>query len=286
MEEDRFTADDVETDDIEEVAPQSSFATAAHKHVMTEQELRAAIENREFVVHYQPRIDLKSTPGGIITGAEALVRWQQPGKKIVYPDDFIPLAERSGHIGALTDQVLSQEVGQIRAWEDKGISLNVSVNLSRQSLGDFSLPNRIGSLLAEKGLPAARLILEITESGAMQDAVRTMEILTRFRLKGFGLSLDDFGTGYSSLIQLHRMPFNEMKIDKSFTIEMAHDDEARKIVISIAELARSLGINLCAEGVETQTALDYLRSINCDAAQGFFFSKAVPADQFVKLLNR
>jgi EAL domain-containing protein (putative c-di-GMP-specific phosphodiesterase class I)/ActR/RegA family two-component response regulator len=253
---------------------------------ITETSLRAAIENGELVVHYQPKIDLKMAPDWRVHGTEALVRWKRPGSGLVYPDSFIPLAEEAGLIGALTDVVLATSVAQVAAWGKLGFDLSVSVNLSRALLDDLSLPNRIGDLLAEHGLAANRLTLEITETGVMEDAVRTMEILTRFRLKGFGLSIDDFGTGYSSLVQLHRMPFNEIKIDKSFTIEMDEDAEAKKIVTSIAELAQSIGVSLCAEGVETQSALDYLRSIRCETAQGYFFSKPVDPERFLEFLNR
>jgi EAL domain-containing protein (putative c-di-GMP-specific phosphodiesterase class I)/CheY-like chemotaxis protein len=253
---------------------------------ISEATLRKAIENKELTVHFQPKIDLRTGPDWRVTGAEVLVRWQRADGGMVYPDHFIPLAEQTGLIGPLTDFVLETAIRQTRHWHEQGIDLSLSVNLSRYLLAEATLPNRVATLLDKIGVSPAHLTLEITESGAMADAVRTMEILTRFRLKGFGLSIDDFGTGYSSLVQLHRMPFSEMKIDKSFTMEMDVDDEAKKIVHSIAELAQSIGISLCAEGVETPTQLDYLRSIDCDTAQGYLFSRPLPADKFLEFLQR
>jgi EAL domain-containing protein (putative c-di-GMP-specific phosphodiesterase class I)/CheY-like chemotaxis protein len=264
----------------------AALAKAVVKDVsVTEASLAAAIQNKELVVFFQPKIDLE-TADLRVAGAEALVRWNRPGIGLVFPDAFIPLAEASGLIGPLTDLVLESTVRQLHAWREDGLDLTIAVNLSRHLLGDTTLPDRLTRLLGEIGVPTSRLSLEITETGVMADAVRTMEILTRFRLKGFGLSIDDFGTGYSSLVQLHRMPFSEMKIDRSFTMEMDQDEEAKKIVHSIAELAHSIGISLCAEGVETQTQLDYLRSIDCHTAQGYFFAKPLPADKFLEYLKR
>jgi EAL domain-containing protein (putative c-di-GMP-specific phosphodiesterase class I)/AmiR/NasT family two-component response regulator len=246
---------------------------------VTADELRHAIRDHQLVVHYQPKIDLKSEPHWNIAACEALVRWDHPQYGILSPETFIPVAEKSGLISPLTVCVLRLALEQIGRWDEQGLSLSVAVNIAQQCLNDLALPDAIEGLAKRYDVAPSRLILEITESGAMTDAALTMDILTRFRLKGFGLSLDDFGTGYSSLIQLHRMPFNEMKIDKSFVLEIGVSDEAEQIVRSIADLGHNLGLSLCAEGIECEEALSFVRSIGCETAQGYLVSKPVsPAE--------
>ncbi len=249
------------------------------------EELRKAIETGQLVVHYQPKIELTREDGWDITACEALVRWQHPHHGLMPPVAFIPLAEETQLIAPLTDFVLNEAIEQTRRWHDEKLSLSMAVNIAPQLLTDLELPDRISDLLAAHGVDPSNLILEITESGAMADAATTMEILTRFRLKGYGLSIDDFGTGYSSLVQLHRMPFNEMKIDKSFVIEMERDEEAKNIVESIVNLAHSIGLTLCAEGVESETSLQWLRSVGCEKAQGYHIGKPVPPKAFAALVG-
>lgn len=252
---------------------------------VTEQDLREAIEGDQLVVYYQPKIKLSTGGDRDVAACEALVRWEHPRRGMIYPDAFIPLAEESGLISTLTEFVVGAVVRQIRRWQDDGLSLSVAVNIAPQLLDDPKLPDRYHDLVKKYDLQASQLILEITESGAMADAAHTMEILTRCRLKGFGLSLDDFGTGYSSLVQLHRMPFSEMKIDRSFVMEMDRDEEAKIIVRSIANLGHNIGLSICAEGVETQEALNYLGSLNCETAQGYHMSRPLPAEEILPWCN-
>lgn len=254
-------------------------------HPIEKKELEEAIQAGQLVVFFQPKTRLQKEERRDIVGCEALVRWQHPNRGLVAPDHFIPLAEKSGLIANLTDWVLGSAISQARAWRDKGLTIEISLNLSPYLLADLSLPDRMTALAESEGFPASAIVLEITESGAMANATASMDILTRFRLKGFGLSLDDFGTGYSSLVQLHRLPFNEMKIDKSFVMEIGRDREADKIVRSIAGLARGLELKLCAEGIETTAALDFLRSLDCDTGQGYLISKPLPADEFARFVG-
>jgi len=247
--------------------------------------LRQAIEAGEIVNHYQPKVDLSAGRPCRYTGCEALARWDHPGRGLLSPNWFIPLAEDTGLISLLTDSVLRQTVEQLTRWQQHGIVMGAAVNLSPQLLGDIDLPDRCYECCRGAGLEPTRLTFEITESSAMSDVTMTMDILTRFRLKGFGLSLDDFGTGYSSLVQLHRMPFNEMKIDKSFVIESDTNEEAEKIIRSIATLARSLGLSLCAEGVETERALALVTEVGCATAQGYLISRPMDASQIREMIG-
>lgn len=241
----------------------------------TETELSDAIDAGQIIVHYQPKIDLLGARPGLVGGVEALARWDHPRHGLIPPMRFIPLAEQTGLIDRLTWSVLLSATQQLQDWSADGLKLSVAVNLAMPLLNDLDLPDKIQDLLRARDLASDRLLLEVTESGAMADVTRTMDIMVRLRIKGIGVSLDDFGTGYSSLVQLYRMPFSELKIDKSFVANLGRDDEARAIVQMSADLARSLGLTICAEGVETRSALDILREMNCDKAQGFLFSPPV-----------
>ena len=252
---------------------------------ITERDLDEAISAGELVVHYQPKVNLSSNRSWVVDSLEALVRWNRPGHGLVSPDEFIPLAEKCRLIDRLTNYVLHAVLQQMSEWHDKGNSITVAVNLAPPLLDDLDLPDRLSDVVAQYGVGASNVIVEVTESAAMTDVARTMDILTRIRLKGIGLSMDDFGTGYSSLVQLFRMPFSELKIDKSFVIDVNRDKEADVIVRSIVDLAHNLGLEVCAEGVETAEAMDLLRSVNCDKAQGFFISKPLPAGDIANLLD-
>lgn len=248
-------------------------------------ELAAAIAGGELVVHYQPKIDLKLGTVWRTMGAEALVRWQHPFYGLIPPGEFIGLAEETGLILPLTELVLATAIDQIKLWRADGMTVSVAVNLSAHMLTDLQMPDRVADMLAKNGVPASSLILEVTESAAMADVSRTTDILTRFRLKGIGLSMDDFGTGYSSLLQLHRMPFSELKIDRSFVIELGEAQEALVLIRSMINLAHDLGIQICAEGVENGRALDILRSLGCDKAQGYYIGRPAPAAEMIRLLR-
>ena len=252
---------------------------------ITEHDLGEAISAGELVLHYQPKVELKSGRAWTMDSVEALVRWDCPNRGLVPPDEFIPLAERTGLIDSLTEYVLHAALEQITQWSNDGLSVAVAVNLAPQLLSDLDLPDRLSDLLTEYGVDGSALIVEVTESAAMTDTARTMDILTRLRLKGIKLSMDDFGTGYSSLVELYRMPFSEMKIDKSFVIDVNRNKEAEVIVRSIVDLGHNLGLKVCAEGVETEEAMDFLRAIKCDIAQGYFLSKPLPPSDVMALIE-
>ena len=252
---------------------------------MTEDDLGKAIELRELVVHYQPKINLQSTDILVVDSCEALVRWQHPQFGLLMPNAFIVLAETTGLISPLTDMVLDLVVNQISFWREKGLNLPVAVNLAPQLLSHLELPDRLAEMLGRFKIDHSKLVLEITESAAMEDPVRTMDILTRCRLKHFTLSVDDFGTGYSSLVELYRMPFSELKIDRSLIVEVDHDEDAKIIVRSIVDLAHNLGLTVCAEGAEGAETLTFLRSIGCDKVQGYFFSKPLSPSGFATFVE-
>jgi EAL domain-containing protein (putative c-di-GMP-specific phosphodiesterase class I) len=250
-----------------------------HQHtprLPTEEELRRAIDRAQLLVHYQPKSTLRDGRWQMI-GVEGLIRWQHPDLDLVYPDAFIPLAEQTGLIAALTDFVLQEGVRQLGIWRGQGVELDLAVNLSPRLVRELDFPDRLAELMREHRLDNSRLTLEITETAALEDPTRTRDILTRLRVKNFGLSLDDFGTGYSSLTQLYRMPFNELKVDKSLGIELHQSREARTIVRSLIELGHNLGLKVCTEGVETAAALQFLEVAGSDFVQGYFLGRPMPA---------
>ena len=241
-------------------------------------ELSEAIDQNQLVVHYQPKLLLQT---GELIGAEALVRWQHPSHGLLYPDAFISVAEGSVElIDRLTDFVLNTVLRKAIEWRDQGMQLSFSLNLSATSLVNLRLPDNILQILRIHGFDPNMLVLEITESVAMEDPSRTMDILTRFRLKNIQLSIDDFGTGYSSLVQLYRLPFTEMKIDKSFVMKSMLDEEAASIVRITIELGHSLGLTVVAEGIENQETYDWLKELGCEIGQGYFISKPIDARRF------
>ena len=239
----------------------------------------------EVIAYYQPKASLKDKRGWVVDGVEALARWQHPRLGVVMPDEFIPLAERSGVISDLTSAVLGQALAQVREWNALGLRLKCAVNLPPSLVTDLSFPDRLAAILAQHELDGSQLTLEITETATMQDPTKTMDILTRLRVKRIGLALDDFGTGYSSLTQLYQMPFDEMKIDKSLVTNVPHSREANTMVGSLIELGHNLGLTICAEGVENRAALDLLAILGCDRCQGFFISRALPASDIPSFIN-
>ena len=242
---------------------------------VTEEELAKAMKQNELIVHYQPQVHLAS---GKIVGLEALVRWQHPEHGLIFPDVFIPLAEQNKDLIELLTYSVLNNVLQSRTLKKEITSdLNVSINLSAAMLHDLSLPDKVTKMLAEHDFDPGRLIVEITESGAMEDPSLTMDILTRLRLKNIRLSIDDFGTGFSSLVQLYRMPFNEIKVDKSFVMKAMTDKEAAAITRITIDLGHGLGLKVVAEGVEDQETYDWLKKLGCDIGQGYFISRPVDA---------
>jgi diguanylate cyclase (GGDEF)-like protein len=244
-------------------------------------ELRQAIENDQLVLHFQPKAELES---GRIVGAEALVRWQHPERGFIPPNDFVPIAERTGLIKPLSSYVLAAALRQCAAWNSAGLDLHVAVNLSIPDLLDLELPDRIAVLLAETGVRPAQLELEITETTILADPFRVRQVLNRLNEMGLRLAIDDFGTGYSSLAYLKRLPVQTIKIDRSFVMEMCADASDATIVRSTIDLGRNLGLAIVAEGVETQEVWDALRAQGCTLAQGYLIGKPMPAAELVVLL--
>jgi diguanylate cyclase (GGDEF)-like protein len=244
-------------------------------------ELRAGISGGEIEVYVQPQAALET---GRVLGVEALVRWRHPRHGLLFPDTFIPLAERSGLIKPLTEEVLEQAVAACGQWRREGQRLTVSVNLSARSTFTEDLPEAIEKLLQRHGVPPAALTLEITESSVIKDPARTGEVLERLHALGVGLSIDDFGTGYSSLSYLRQLPVQEVKIDKSFVMTMLKEPEDAAIVRSIVDLGTNLGLVVVAEGVEDAETWAELQRLGCQTLQGFYLAAPMPIPDFVEWL--
>lgn len=246
--------------------------------------LRHALNNEEFVLHYQPRIDLRT---GAIVGVEALIRWQHPELGLLGPVQFIPLAEETGQIIQIGEWVLREACFQNEAFRKAGLPpLRMSVNLSARQLGQKGLAELVLRVLEESSLPPELLEVEITESMVMYDVARAIELLDTFESMGVGIAIDDFGTGYSSLAYLKRFPIGHLKIDKSFVRDISTNPDDATIVMAIISLAHSLDIRVTAEGVETEEQRTFLKLAKCDEAQGYLFSKPVPAEEIETMLRR
>jgi diguanylate cyclase (GGDEF)-like protein len=245
-------------------------------------ELRRAIERGELVIHYQPKADLST---GRIVGAEALARWQHPEHGLLFSDQFVPIAERTGLIKPLSLYVVGAALAQCRAWSEEGLDLGVAVNLTIPDLLDLELPDRVAALLEETGVAPGRLELEITESTILADPFRVRQVLTRLNEMGLRLAIDDFGTGYSSLAYLKRLPVQTIKIDRSFVTGMCDDPSDATIVRSTIDLGRNLGLAVVAEGVETRETWNALRGLGCSLAQGYLIGRAVPAEELARQLG-
>jgi len=258
-------------------APAQKMGTAGHAALVSD--LQHCISRGELVLEYQPQIDLAT---GRTLGVEALVRWTHPSRGLLGPDLFMPLVERSGLIAQLTKWVLDESLHKLRFWRDRAIDLTMSVNLSARSLEGFDIVDTVTELTEFWGVPPDRLTLEITE-GALINA-SAPSVLERLHHMGERLSIDDYGTGYSSLAYLQRLPFHEIKIDKSFVIDLASTPESATIVRSTVELGHNLGLTVCAEGVENASTQQMLIEYGCDAAQGYFISRPLPAEAFLSWL--
>lgn len=246
------------------------------KEQVTVNELRHAIHNDELILYYQPQVNIKT---GKLSGVEALVRWLHPKKGMIFPDQFIPLAEDMDLIGDLTERVIYLAVVQNRKWHDAGFDTIISVNVSADNIINLNLPEKLKQLTNEHDVDAGNIMLEITESAVMGELTASLDVLNRLRMKGFSLSIDDFGTGYSSMSHLYQAPFTELKIDQKFIMHMLEDTEAMVIVKICIMLGKMLGMTIVAEGVETQEIYDILHGMDCDIAQGYHLSRPIPADE-------
>jgi diguanylate cyclase (GGDEF)-like protein/PAS domain S-box-containing protein len=249
----------------------------------TEESLRRALERNEFVLHYQPKIDLKT---GAITGAEALIRWTHPIRGSISPAQFIPIAEDSGLIRPIGEWVLREACRQARAWVDQGLPMStMAVNVSAMELRDMRYLDVLFSVLKETGLGPDSLELELTESVLMKHADSASVILQTLREQGVQVAVDDFGTGYSSLSYLSKFPIDALKIDQSFVSQVTAAGDDTSIVTAVISMARSLRLRVVAEGVETQEQLEFLQAHECDEAQGYYFSRPVSAEEFAEVLS-
>jgi diguanylate cyclase (GGDEF)-like protein len=245
-------------------------------------DLHRAIYNNELFLAYQPKIDLAA---GRVVGVEALARWQHPKLGLIPPDQFIPMAERTGFIKSLTTWGLDAALNQSRAWHEQGLEIPVAVNVSARTLQDLTIPDRIAEVLKDHNLPADALELEITESVIRVNPAHALEILTRISRMGVALYIDDFGTGYSSLGYLKKLPVNAIKIDKSFVIHMITEKNDAVIVRSTIDMAHHLGFKVVAEGVADSDIWDRLVELGCDVAQGYYMSRPLPAPEMTQWLQ-
>jgi diguanylate cyclase (GGDEF)-like protein len=245
--------------------------------------LRRAVEQEQWMLHYQPLIDLASAQ---MIGVEALIRWPEPNGGLVPPGDFIPLAEEMGLIEAIGAWVIDEVCRQDRVWREQGLELNISFNLSPRQLWQDDVADRIVTPILGSGMDPTRVTVEITESTAMTNPDRTLGMLHELHARGLKLAIDDFGTGYSSLARLRYMPVDVLKIDRSFVRELDRDEQNASMVSAMVALASNLGMTALAEGIETEAEWRTLLERGCERGQGFFFSRPVPADEIVAIHRR
>jgi EAL domain-containing protein (putative c-di-GMP-specific phosphodiesterase class I) len=259
------------------------LSNRARSRLTLEADLRQAIERQELVLHYQPQIDLQS---GRIVGLEALVRWNHPVRGMVPPGEFIAFAEESGLVVRMGDWVLQEAARQIRAWSEAGLAPpQVAVNVSAVQLSRGHLVDAVQHCLASSGIAPQQLELEITESFIMLDRDRSLQSLAELKALGVRLSIDDFGTGYSSLAYLQQLEVHKLKVDMSFVRDMTTNSGNASIVRAVVAMGHSLGLEVVAEGVETQEQAVYLRQLHCNAIQGYLVSRPLPAEQMTAFLQ-
>jgi EAL domain-containing protein (putative c-di-GMP-specific phosphodiesterase class I) len=259
---------------IEGWNPAADLASRRVKQSYAASQVHEAIARGEFVNVYQPKVEIAT---GKVVGVETLVRWQHPVDGLVFPDRFVSVAEENGLIDDLTRVVLSAAFAQARRWKGRGLALRVAVNVSMDNLTSLDFPDFAAKAASEAGIEPRDAVLEVTEGRLMKDPLSPLDVLTRLRLKGFGLSIDDFGTGYSSLAQLRDLPFDELKVDRSFVHGAHSNDSVRAIFEASRSLARQLGLKMVAEGVEDRADWDFLCQTGCDMAQGYHVAKPMAA---------
>lgn len=248
-----------------------------------ENELRKAIEQKQFQLYYQVQIDYT----GKATGAEALIRWKHPERGMISPFHFIPLAEETGLILAIGDWVMDTACAQLKSWQQDPATreFSLSINVSAKQFNQSDFVDKVNEIIRHHGIDPAFLRLEITESMLLDNIETMISKMMALRKVGVGFELDDFGTGYSSLQYLKKLPLNQLKIDQSFVRDLTHDDNDKVIVRTIINTAHSLNLNVIAEGVETEDQLTLLKSEGCHHYQGYYFGKPVPIDEFEAALN-
>jgi EAL domain-containing protein (putative c-di-GMP-specific phosphodiesterase class I)/CheY-like chemotaxis protein len=244
-------------------------------------EIRHGLASREFVNFYQPQVNVST---GAVVGVESLVRWHRDSEGIVGPGRFIEVAETHGLIDDLTHYVVTKALAQNKAWQDLGLKLSVSINVSMDNLAHLDFPELMAFEAARAGIGPSCIVLEVTESRLMKDPMAVLDVLTRLRLKRFRLSIDDFGTGYSSLAQLRDIAFDELKVDLSFVHGACDDPKMQAIVEGSLRIAKQLDMTVVAEGVEDRADWDYIRRTRCDLAQGYFIAKPMPAEEILDWL--
>ncbi len=245
----------------------------------TKEELKTAIGEGELEPWFQPQLGIQS---GSLVGVEALIRWNHPQRGLLMPNIIIPLAEQTKMMDELTSFVFEQSFKWIRAWREQGLETRTSINVTVESLKELGFPERVSEKARQYQLSPKQVVVEVTESGLMLDLTKSLDVLTRTRMKGIELSIDDFGTGYSSMVQLYRAPFSEIKVDRSFVMQATSDAEALAIVEMTILLGHKLGMTVVAEGIENKETWHLLADLGCDTAQGFLISKPMPGNKLVE----
>ncbi len=244
------------------------------ERVMIVGQVRRALDLDELVLHYQPQVSLDDHA---LVGVEALLRWEHPVRGLVAPGEFLPVVEDHQLIDRITNVVLNKAIRQVKAWQDEGMRIPISVNVATRSLLNANFPQDVADLLAQYGVDASLLCIEITETTVMRDSARCARTLQSLHDLGVRLSVDDYGTGYASMVYLKDLPLDELKIDRSFVSRMTTEEQQRVLTHSVIELGHNLGLSVVAEGVEDPEVREALRASGCDVAQGFLYSEPVPA---------
>jgi EAL domain-containing protein (putative c-di-GMP-specific phosphodiesterase class I)/CheY-like chemotaxis protein len=259
---------------IARYTPKAPQAFTPHGPHVTEQELAQALERHEILLHYQPQLHVRTKQPHAV---EALARWNHPVHGLLAPWKFIPLAEQTGRIAELTNQVLLNAFRQMAAWRAKGVNLNMAVNVPMQCFEHLPFVDFLAKAAHDENIALDNLILEVTESQLMSSLARSLEVLARLRIKRVCLAIDDFGTGYSSMQQLQQLPVQELKLDRGFVTGATHDARTRAILETSIQLAKRLGLRTVAEGVETEEEFQLVAELGCDLAQGYYFSPPLAA---------